>query len=414
MKQSFWNFTRHVYLAPESEPSTGGGTTYAQSERTYGTVSEAMAELDRRDAARRAERKAERSAEAKKAGKDDPDEGDEPEEDADPRRVKKEAPKADPKDKPEKKGKAAADDEADDEDDDGEEDSADDDASDDDAVTTDEDDEGADSEADQDADTDSLDDGGKTVEVEHEDGKKYRIPAALKDAFSRQSNYTRNSTQLAQERQVAQQTFAQAQQVLQHTAQTHQVLVQFAQAMLGEEPSPELAQSDPGAFVQQRSLYDARQKALQQLQSHGQQLQQHQQAMQRQQMAQHVQAQAQALLKAAPELRDPKKREQLGREVAAAAGRYGFTPEDLAQAYDHRMLLLLRDLARLQRGEGRQKQATENVKKKLANVPPRQIKPGTASGSEGKTQRSAEARAKFMRSGRTLKDVERYLRATGE
>lgn len=412
MKQSFWNFTRPGYLAPEGEPSTGGGTTYAQSERTYDTVSEAMAELDRRDAARRAERKAERAAEAKKAGKEDPDDGDE-EEDADPRRVKKEAPRAEPKDKPEKKGKAAAaDDEAADEDDDGEEDSADDDASDDDAVTTDDDDEGADSDDEKRAASNSLDE-ADTVEIEHE-GKKHRVPAELKDAFERHSDYTRKTTELAQERQVAHQTFAQAQQVLQHTAQTHQVLTQFAQAMLGDEPSPELAQSDPGAFVQQRSLYDARQKALQQLQGHGQQLQQQQQAMQRQQMAQHVQAQAQALLKAAPELRDAKKREQLGREVAEAAGRYGFTPEDLAQAYDHRMLLLLRDLARLQRGEGRQKQATENVKKKLANVPPRQIKPGTASGSEGKTQRSAEARAKFMRSGRTLKDVERYLRATGE
>lgn len=413
MKHSFWNFTPRILFAPEGERSTGGGAVESTSAGADDTgdgvdsIEAAMAEMDRREQARRDEAKAKK---AKAQPKADPDD-DEADKDVDPRKVQKaKADKAD-QDKPDKKGKvsASAEDDAADDDDSAEDDS-DEEASDGGDETLDGGDEDDDSDAEKRADSASLDK-ADTVEIEHE-GEKYHVPKKLEKAFLAQAKFTQSMTELAQERHVTRNAYQVADQVVGQAQQAHQVLAQFAQAMLGEEPSPELAHSDPAAFVQQRSLYDARQKALQQIQAQGQQVAQHQQALQRQQFQQHVQSQAQALLHAAPELRDPKKREALGRDVTEAAARYGFSPQEMAQAFDHRMLLLLRDLSRLHRGEARSKQASDSVHKKLANVPPRQMKPGTATGAEGKNTRRDEARRKFAKSGRTIQDAMRVLAAS--
>jgi hypothetical protein len=209
-----------------------------------------------------------------------------------------------------------------------------------------------------------------------------------------------------------QQTAAQVTTAMQHLQQQQQVMAVFAQSMLGDEPSIELATTDPTQYTVQKALYDQRQRAVQSIRQHLAQTQQQQQQVQQQQLAAHTMQQMQALTQAIPELRDPKKRESFTRDVVEGASKYGFTPQDVFQVNDHRMLLLLRDLSTLQRGAHRTQKAAEDVRKKLANVPPRQIKPGTASGNEGKSQKRAEARAQFKRSGRTIKDAMRVLAAS--
>ena len=425
MKHAFRHFARvAVYLGPEGEASTGGGAvspgrqpSAATQDRGIETIEAAMAEMDRRDAerrqAKRAEKRAAREEQVRTRGQreEDGDDGDATEDDDDPRRVEKKAKKAD-QDKPEKKGKADASDEADDDDesDDGAEGDADDEASDDDAETPDDEDAGEDDDGDDERDT-SLDDDTE-IDIEHEGEKRKVTLKELRKGYLRQADFTQKTTQLAQERQTVHQAAGQITAALQQLQQQQQHMAQFAQAMLGDEPSLDLATSDPTAYTVQKAIYDQRVRALQAIQHQAQQTQAQHQALQQQQVAMHTMRQMQTLIQAAPELRDPKKREAFTRDVVESAEKYGFSAQDVGQVSDHRMLLLLRDLANLQRGAQRSRQAEENVKKKLANVPPKLIKPGAASGNEGKSQKRAEARAKFMRSGRSLKDAMRVLAAS--
>ena len=429
MKHAFRHFARvAVYLRPEGEDSTGGGAvstgrtpSASSQDRGIESIDAAMAELDRRDqerrAAKRAEKRAATEAQVRARGqREQDDDGDDADDDADPpRRVErddKKAKKAD-QDKPEKKGKADASDEADDDDEsDDDADSAadDDEASDDDAETPDDEDASADDE-DEERPTQALDDDTE-IEIEHAGDKQKVKLSELRKGYLRQADFTQKTTQLAQERQTVQQAAAQVTTAMQHLQQHQQVMAVFAQSMLGEEPSLELATQDPTQYTVQKALYDQRQRAVQTIQQHLAQTQHQQQQVHQQQLAAHTMQQMQALTQAIPELRDPKKREAFTRDVVEGAAKYGFTPQDVLQVSDHRMLVLLRDLASLQRGATRTQKVAEDVKKKLANVPPRQIKPGTASGNEGKSQKRAEAKAKFMRSGRSIKDAMRVLSAS--
>lgn len=418
MKHAFRHFARAVYFAPEGEVSTGGGAvatrtaSAASQDKGIDSIESAMAELERRDAERRAEKRAQKRADredqvkARAERKDEDADG----EDVDAPRPEKKS-KKDEQDKPEKKGKADAEEVDDDESDGEEDDDADDEASDEDAETRDDDADESDEDDQEDKRNKASLDDDTEVEIEHEGEKRKVSLKELREGYLRRDHFTRNSTQLAQERETVSQAAAQITAVMQQLHAQQQHMAQFTQAMLGDEPSLDLAASDPTAYTIQKAIYDQRARALQAIQAQAQQTQQQQQQLQQRQMVMHTMQQVQTLVQAVPELRDPRKREAFTRDVVESASRYGFSAQDVGQVSDHRMLLLLRDLANLHRGAERSKQAEQNVKKKLANVPPRQIKPGAASGNEGKSQRRAEAKAKFMRSGRTLKDALRVLDA---
>jgi hypothetical protein len=249
------------------------------------------------------------------------------------------------------------------------------------------------------------------------DGKTLEIPKgtppALVEAVKKlehdlKADYTRKTQETAAERTQVQSAYQQTSQLAQQLQQAQATLAQFYQAAIGEPPPLELAQSDPQAFLIQREMHARRVQQYQELMQHGQGLSAQSQQLNEQAALQHFQEQAQKLVKAMPELAEQAKREEFVRRVTPAAEKYGITPQDIANVKDHRLLLMLRDLARLQ---GRE-QAAGNVKTKMANVPPKVNKPGTASQDTGKSQKQAQAKQQFMRSGKSMRDVARYLAQT--
>lgn len=331
---------------------------------TFDSVSDAVAELDRRDAAR-AEAKAEEKA-ARAAIMEQSEARETPAPDAP-------APESEP-DEPE----------------------ADYDASD--EVATDEEDQNEPEER-------------ATVQL---DGKEIEIPKgtprALVEAVKKlesdfRADYTRKTQEVAAERQQVHAAHQQTLQLSQQLQQTQAVLAQFYQQTIGEPPPLELAQTDTQSYLIQRELHAQRVQQFQQLMGHGQQLTAQQRAMQQHQMQQALAAEFEKAAKAIPEIADPAKRAQLTERFSGVISKYGYSAQDLANVADHRVLLMLRDLEKF---HGRQ-QAAGTVREKLANVPPKTQKPGTATQDGGRSAKAAQAKAQFMKSGRSMRDVARFL-----
>ena len=246
------------------------------------------------------------------------------------------------------------------------------------------------------------------------DGKEIEIPKgtprALVEGIKKlesdfRADYTRKTQEVAAERQQVVAAHQQTSQLAQQLQQAQATLAQFYQAAIGEPPPLELAQSDPQAFLIQREMHARKVQQYQELLQQGQGLTAQQQQANEQARQQYLGEQYKKLVEKVPEIADAGKRAEFTTRISKAAEAYGVTPQEIAQITDHRMLLMLRDIAKLQ---GRE-QAAGSVKQKLANVPPKVAKPGNASQDSGKGLKQAQAKQQFMRSGRTMRDVARYL-----
>jgi hypothetical protein len=399
MKQAFRHF---VLMAPDGE-SSGGGGAVVETGKTFGTVSDAVAELDRREAERsKATKEKNLAKKAQEPAKAEPQDHEEPDEEQDQPDQRKKPEKAEKPEKAKTKEEPADDDEGE-PDDEHEGDGDDEDAE---PQERDpkskrvapEDEDGAD-----DAD-DSLE------EIEHE-GKKHKVPKELKDAFLRHSDYTRKTQEVAEQRKQVDGAWREAGQLASQLAQSQQVLQQMAQMMIGQAPDLSLAQNDPQTYLVQKGLYEQRMQHMQQLFQQGHQLTEQQKHTQQRAQAEYLREQSQKMVEVMPELRSESARAQFRAQAIEIGVKYGFTPDDISAIADHRMLLVLRDLAKAQGVVSKATASAESVKKKLANVAPKTSKP-LASGDANIRGRDDEAKRIFMKSSRTMKDVERWLKAT--
>ncbi len=393
-------------LAPVAESAQS-----AEAPKQYANEREAVAELERRETERRAQKRAdkaareeriaaerEKAAEAEREIELEAQRENEGEEDTRPVKRKAEA---------EKKAEAKA--EEDDEDtDDSEGD-----------VSPEEDDADDDSEADDEAEeVESIKKPAKLkvgdTEVEIPKGTPKAAVEAIKSLQQRlTADYTRKTQEAAEVRKASTERAQAADNLLQQVQRAQQAVVALAERMIGNPPPLELARADPAAYLEAKEGYEARVRDLQALTSQTGELTRSQQQQRQEAQQQALLEEAQRTVKMLPHLADPAKRTAFLESAVKSASQSGFTPEDVAGVTDHRMLHLLHRLVlaetRLAAFEG----ASGSVKAKLANVPPKVMKAGTASTqSEGQTNKHARAKEAFLRSGRTLKDMRRYIDAT--
>lgn len=272
---------------------------------------------------------------------------------------------------------------------------------------------------DSESDTEEQDAAKEAEEVEF-DGKKLAIPKgtppALVEAVKALGNdlkadYTRKTQEVAQERQQVQQARQSVGQQIAHAQQAAQALAQIAQSVLGEEPGLDLAQQDPQTYLVQQGLYRQRVQVFNQLQQQAQAAQQQALEMQAQQVAENKTREQAALFAAMPELKDEAKRAAFAERALKVAEKYSLPKETLfSDSTNHNLFLMLRDLAEYEK----LKAQTGSVKQKLAAVQPPKVHKSSASvaPSEQKAVRSKEAKQQFMKSDRSMKDVERWIRST--
>jgi len=180
------------------------------------------------------------------------------------------------------------------------------------------------------------------------DGEEVEVSLdELQKGYSRQSDYTRKTQQLAQQRK-------EAEALQQDYAQRVQQLNQFAQQIQQQPDIPEpawtadpqawerLRHEDPVQFVLEKDAARDRQLARQERAQQMQYLQSEQQQLQQQQFAQHLETERQNLLELIPAWTDKETAKTEKAEIRKfAQEKFGLTDSDLSQAYDSRLVAIL-------------------------------------------------------------------------
>lgn len=161
------------------------------------------------------------------------------------------------------------------------------------------------------------------------------------------------------------QAFAQAtegfNQAQQQTAGLLQQAVEVVASRMPQAPDPSLVDSDPFEYQRRKLIFDTEKAKLDELLVRRDGFMRHTQAQQYQTTQRQLFHEREATLRALPDLRDPVKATKFVEGVKNLGAELGYTPAELAQVRDHRLMKLI-NLAL----EGKQmKAAYERAKAKL-------------------------------------------------
>lgn len=179
-----------------------------------------------------------------------------------------------------------------------------------------------------------------TVQV---DGKTEKVSLAdLKNGFLRQSDYTRKTQALAEERNAFQ---GQRQAIDQERRQYAQLLPALAKQVMGEQPDPStlerLRVEDPVQYMLEREAMRDRQERIEAARQEYERI--------RQEQAQEVEAETiarlnrerEALLQAIPAWKDADRRAKDREAIRQYGKKLGWSDEELSAVTDHRAVLVL-------------------------------------------------------------------------
>ena len=236
------------------------------------------------------------------------------------------------------------------------------------------------------------------------DGEELEVSLdELVKGYSRQSDYTRKTQELASQRdemtQLQQQWASEISQAQAERQQYIDALGHFVQnSMAGLEQFSNvnwehLRETDPIAFVTKKEEYREAQENVRQAQAQ-QQIEaekQQQEVAKMRQLA--VQEEHTKLVAAVPEWNDTEKRSKMASELSSYAVNQGFTKEELKQLIDHRSLIVL---MKAQKYDALQ---NSDVKAKKIKNKPKVIRAG-----KGTNKKSDTAKAKRIASMKRLKE----------
>lgn len=220
----------------------------------------------------------------------------------------------------------------------------------------------------------------------------------LKAGYFRQADYTRKTTELAQERKAVEATKATLTERTSVVETALQNLSGYLQGLIPPEPPLQLAQTDPGRYQYQRALRESAIAELGQLVSIKGQVDTHKQSVSEQDQRAYMEAEGAKLVKAMPHLTDPGKRAAFDASVKAAALEFGFSEDEVAATVDHRILRLVHYARIGQRAEANRNNAARRVvetpkegKAKPSTVPARVVQNQRALRQLSKTGSLADA-----------------------
>lgn len=175
--------------------------------------------------------------------------------------------------------------------------------------------------------------------VELSDGTRLKF-SELRDGYLRQSDYTKKTQTLAEERKSAQaqQTVLSEQASLLHSA--YEQVQTVLSNLLPPEPDFSLLQTDPTRYAQEKALREAAVGELQRLNQVREQTQQQLAQQRENQMTHYVQDEQRKLVEAMPALKDDAKKAEFERSIAAAVKEFGFEEGEVGEVYDHRLLMM--------------------------------------------------------------------------
>lgn len=210
------------------------------------------------------------------------------------------------------------------------------------------DDEDTDTEQEDDTQAPKDDFATDVAKIKLDDGSVVTV-AELKKGHLRVADYTRKSMEVAQERKAVEEHKSRVSSLEAALTQQREFVASLASQFIPQPPDRAIMDHDPLGYMQAKAAYDDQMATLMQLQ------QQRDEAAQRQQHETVEQAKARletertALFEAMPDLKDPKRMEQLKADVGNVfLPHYGFSQEELDGA-DHRMIKVIRDAIKYQK-----------------------------------------------------------------
>lgn len=233
-----------------------------------------------------------------------------------------------------------------------------------------------------------------TVKV---DGEEFEVSLdELRNGYQRQSDYTRKSQALAEQRKAYESNLQSIETERQQYAAALENMVQNQNNALAQYENinwAELKDSDPVEYMEKRLEYqDAKDKvaALQQEQI---QVQQQNEATFKARINERLQEEAKLLAKALPEYNDPNT--NLKGQLRDYATGLGFTPQDIDGIIDHRVVMVLHKAMMHDAAK------SGNPAKKVKTAP-RVVKSGTPQTKAQKAKRTVQAkRERLAKTGNT-------------
>lgn len=206
----------------------------------------------------------------------------------------------------------------------------------------------------------------------------------LKDGYSRQSDYTRKTQELAEQRKQAEQELERVSQADQQLREQHERMNAMLEQWKPQPPAD--PQNDPMGWMQYQQQLHAFNQWEEQLQSEAQKARERHEQEQQQRVQEHFQKEKAQLLEKIPALADDGKRTAFLEEAAKTMGEYGFTKEEIQGFSDHRLIVAMRDLMKAKRTAQSAPKVRDEVKKK-----PKMLKGGKRGNSKAQNAKRAKA-----------------------
>jgi hypothetical protein len=241
--------------------------------------------------------------------------------------------------------------------------------------------------------------GGKfaadTANVRLKDGTVISVQE-LKRGFLAQQSFTRGTQENAKERETLAAKQAEVEQHARSLQEQRDFILQVAQQYVPQPPDRSLLDRnspnfDPISYAAMKAEYDDRVDALNKL-HHGSKAEQEKAAKEQERKNLEMRAaEAERLVKAIPDLAKPEAQKKFWAESTETMAKYGYSAEEMAETYDHRAYLVMRDLNAYQKALKRIPAVKEDIQKKPVLQGKRRMDP------KEKTSRDRQARHEQLR-----------------
>jgi len=231
----------------------------------------------------------------------------------------------------------------------------------------------------------------------------------LLSGYSRQSDYTRKTQEIAGDRKemeaLQQQYNSEVQQIQQERQQYMEALTNIISNNSGELEKfsnidwNALRENDPIEYVTTREQYREAQEKIQGLQNEHARAAQAQQAQNNHAQQEMLKVEKGKLVEALPEWGDPDKQKDLSANLQSYAKEQGFTAQELNSLVDHRSVLVL-----LKAQKYDQLQKSDVKSKKLKNKP-KVIRAGQGRSSSDNSKSKRTAQMKRLKQSGHIKDA---------
>ena len=219
-----------------------------------------------------------------------------------------------------------------------------------------------------------------TVKV---DGKPVEVPLSeLIAGYSRQSDYTRKTMALSEERKAFEAERAGFKDEITSLAGVREEYGKrlaaldeaLAEVTGSKEPDWDALKDDPVAYAKAFTDWQLQARRQDAIRAERERVQQEQAAQQQQQRDEFIRAQQAKVLDLFPDWKDQAKAKAAHDAILAYATEAGFTPDELGQVYDARLVKLLHDAAQFRAISDTVKKAPPPIKKAAVAPPPQPAK----------------------------------------